>query len=298
MRIVHISDPHLSSLDAVRPWRLRGKRWLGYLSWRRRRRHVHRREVLSALIEAVHAEGADHWVVTGDLTQLGLAEEMDEALRWLRALAPPENLILVPGNHDAYAADAAGALPRQWQEYLHWQALADGPAEPPGLQVKGDCAFLGVSSAHPSGALLATGTVGEAQRQRLARMLDEQAAAGRFRCVLIHHPPLPGSVGRRKALTDARALTRVIAEHGAELILHGHVHRNVDRMLEAARGDIPVCAVAPASGHPGYGHQAASYRVFDIAREGQGWRLEERLAVMRDDGTFAVTAAAKSHHLR
>ena len=41
-----ISDPHLSSLEGVRPGDLLNKRALGYLSWRRKRRFEHRPEVL------------------------------------------------------------------------------------------------------------------------------------------------------------------------------------------------------------------------------------------------------------
>ena len=89
MRIVHLTDPHLSQLDDQRFWALTGKRRLGYLSWMRRRRHRHRRDILARIAAGARAEGPDLVAVTGDLVQLGLAGEIDEAAQWLASFAPP-----------------------------------------------------------------------------------------------------------------------------------------------------------------------------------------------------------------
>ena len=48
--LAHLSDPHLTHLGEVRGRELLSKRVLGYLSWRTHRRHVHRSEVLDALL--------------------------------------------------------------------------------------------------------------------------------------------------------------------------------------------------------------------------------------------------------
>src|SRR5262249_61279914 len=47
---------------------------------------------------------------------------------------------------------------------------------------------------------------------------------GLFRVVLIHHPPVSRLPQHFKRLIDAAPLRRVIAAHGAELVLHGHAH--------------------------------------------------------------------------
>jgi len=54
--LAHLSDLHLSSLDGVKPRELLSKRMLGYVSWRLRRRHEHRADVLDALRADLHAE--------------------------------------------------------------------------------------------------------------------------------------------------------------------------------------------------------------------------------------------------
>jgi 3',5'-cyclic AMP phosphodiesterase CpdA len=79
MRLIHITDPHLTSLDTWSLTRLRGKRWQGYLSWQRNRQWQHRADMLSRLMAAVRAENAAHWLLTGDLAQIGLPDEIAAA---------------------------------------------------------------------------------------------------------------------------------------------------------------------------------------------------------------------------
>ena len=79
MRLIHITDPHLSSLDGLTFMGLRGKRRSGFLSWRQKRRRVHRPEILEQLTEAVISHQPDLVMVTGDLVHIGLESEMIEA---------------------------------------------------------------------------------------------------------------------------------------------------------------------------------------------------------------------------
>ncbi len=62
---------------------------------------------------------------------------------------------------------------------------------------------------------------------QLENILDETRRRKLVRVVLIHHPPVPGIVSRRKGLADQTAFQSLLARHGAELILHGHTHRTV-----------------------------------------------------------------------
>ena len=82
---------------------------------------------------------------------------------------------------------------------------------------------IGVTTAVPTLPFRATGRLGAAQLDRLAGLLDELGRAGFFRIVLIHHPPV-SKAGRSTALLDAPVLLRIIAAHGADLVLHGHDH--------------------------------------------------------------------------
>ena len=109
MRLIHVTDPHLSSLAQFSFSSARGKRRSGYLSWYRNRRHIHRREILDQLVQAAQADCPDQFLVTGDLVHIGLEDEMIQAGEWLRALGGPERVTLIPGNHDVYAPASQAA---------------------------------------------------------------------------------------------------------------------------------------------------------------------------------------------
>lgn len=286
IRLIHLTDPHLTDLSALPRGTLRGKRWSGYLSWRRRRRFVHRRERLDYLTAAVQSLDPVHILVTGDLVHIGLAEEMAVAAEWLQRLGPPERVMLVPGNHDAYARDSWPELSQRWGDYLGVGAgdVADGDGFPTVRDLEGTdgpVRLIGLSSARPSPLFSAGGRLGEGQLERLGGALDVAA----WRCVLVHHPPLPGMTTRRKSLGDASALARVLDRHGAELVLHGHLHRNRDVI---GAGGVRVMGTASASSVHPQAQRAAAFRCFDLERREGGWRVDMSLHRVREDGGTEV----------
>ena len=273
-----ISDPHLSSLQGARGRDLLNKRALGYLSWRRKRRFEHRPEVLDALQRDLHHFSLDQLLITGDLTHIGLPQEFQQARAWLQQLGEPDQVALVPGNHDTCVAadwDQTFAL---WQDYM---TSDDKPAAGaghsgiyPSLRVRGDIAFIGLSTGCPKPPLMATGTAGAEQLGRLPAILQSAAARNLFRVVYLHHCPLPGQEKWRKRLTDAPAVQAVLAEHGAELIVHGHGHRAHYNELVTRHGIAPVIAVPSASAMGLHGADIARYNCYQVNRNEGGWRLE------------------------
>jgi len=121
-RLAHLSDPHLTTPEP-NGWRpLASKRGLSYLSWQRRRRFVHQRGVLDAVLADLTAAAPDHIAVTGDLTHLGLPNEFDEGRRWLQELGDPHDVTVIPGNHERLRDDFWCDGLALWQPYL----LGDG----------------------------------------------------------------------------------------------------------------------------------------------------------------------------
>jgi len=270
-----ISDPHLSTLAGVH-WRdLLNKRLLGYLSWLRKRRHEHRPEVLQALRADLKDQPPDQLLVTGDLTHLGLPQEFRQALGWLRQLGEPDRVAVVPGNHDAYVAGDWAETFALWREYMASDDGTRGVDETPfpSLRVRGEIAYIGLSTATPKPPLLATGTLGAAQLERLPDLLEATGREGLFRVVYLHHPALPGEEKWRKRLTDAAALKAVLVEFGAELVLHGHGHRAHVSAVETRHGSAPVIAVPSASALGRHGADVALYNRYVVDREPGGWRL-------------------------
>ncbi len=293
MRLIHLTDPHLSSLQGLRFMELRGKRRSGYLSWYKKRRFVHRPEILEHLTQAVTAESPDQLLVTGDLVHIGLEREMAEALTWLRRLGPPEKVMLIPGNHDNYARDSSANMYRCWGDYLPAQVgnkpdySADYSAGYPVHIERDGLDLLGVNSSSVTRIFSATGELGREQQSRLARMLQRAPDDRRFQCLLIHHPPLPKMTQRRKALRDARQLQIKLEENSPDLILYGHLHRNREHLS----GDCHIYCTASASSV-----NNASYRVFDLEQDAQGWNCQMRLMTLdtADETNSVFRLAAES----
>jgi 3',5'-cyclic AMP phosphodiesterase CpdA len=282
-----ISDPHLSTLEEVNARELFNKRALGYLSWRRRRRFEHRREVLDALVNDLQQYTLDQLLVTGDLTHIGLPLEFQQSRQWLELLGTPDQVALIPGNHDACVAADWQQTFALWQPYMDSDQPRSPAATFPSLRVRGDIAFIGLSTACPKPPLMATGTVGAVQLAKLPALLDDAAAAGLFRVVYLHHSPLPGKEKWRKRLTDADAVHRVLSGHGAELVLHGHGHRVHYDELATRDGMAPVIAVPSASAMGLKGGTPAQYNCYRVGRNDGGWELEIRSrAYQRGSGEF------------
>ncbi len=289
MRLIQLTDPHLSSLESFSFLTVKGKRKSGYLSWYTRRRYIHRPEILERLTQAVHDESPDQILLSGDLVHIGLEDEIIEAARWLRRLGTPEQVLLIPGNHDNYAPDSLAAMNRHWCDYLPAQVAGvnDYAAPYPVVRSAGGLRLIGVSTSCVTRIFSAQGELGKAQLARLRAALGGpvSAPAGaspkrpEFTCLLIHHPPLPGMTKQRKALRDASDLQLVIEEQHPDLVLYGHIHCNRERQHREVR---TFCTASASS------VKNASYRVFDVEKTDNGWHCRMRLMSLdNQDGAGA-----------
>ena len=261
--LAHLSDLHVTPVRfGCLPRRL-NKQTIGWLKWRTQRRHEYRPEILEALIADLHGQRPDHTVVTGDLTNLGLETELRAALGWLERLGDPRQVTLIPGNHDAYTPASAASLQAHWRAYLGSDTSEADPMFP-SLRRRGPVALLGVSSVGPTGLLSAAGRVGPDQQARLGRLL--QSLGQVCRVVLMHHPPTRAGLPQRRRLHDAQALQRVLAESGAELVLHGHTHTTtLTRIPVPHRAAIPVVGVRSASALGHKPRRSAQYHLYSLS---------------------------------
>ena len=267
--LAHISDIHLSPMPEV-GWRdLLGKRLTGYLNWKLRRHDELNSESLASLVTHLQAQNADFTAVTGDLVNLALGEEVDRAGRWLQALGATDRIAVCPGNHDAYVAGALESAQEVWGDYMRGETLDD--AAFPFVRRIGELAVISCSSAVPTRPFLAIGRFDERQADRLGRILKIMGEAGHFRAVLIHHPPNAELQHPSFGLKGHKRFRQVIAEHGAELILHGHTHRSSIHSIPGKGHEVPVVGVAAASAAQGGTlNDPARYNLFRIERAGDG----------------------------
>jgi len=249
------------------------KRVLGFINWKRGRQRLTDEAMLQRLTDDLRAQKPDHVAMTGDVVNLALRREFQSARRWVEGLGAAEDVSFVPGNHDAYVRQS---LPSLADTFAPWTAGdAPGPAADrfPYLRQRGEVALIGVRSGVPTALFMATGEVGADQLGRLRAILADCRARGLIRVVMVHHAPIPGLPIMRR-MVDAEAVARVLAQEGAECVLHGHHHKRMlhwiasDKTL-ALGGRIPVVGAPQASTTLKDDRHRAAYHLISLAqREG------------------------------
>jgi 3',5'-cyclic AMP phosphodiesterase CpdA len=230
--------------------------------------------VLDAIVADIAMHKPDHVALTGDLVNVGYPLEFPVAAARLAPLGMPEDVSIIPGNHDAYVR---GSLEAMSQVFAPFMCGDDGQERFPYLRVRQKIALIGVNTGIPTVPFFATGTMGRAQGAELAQLLRETGERGLFRVVMIHHPPLRRGVKFGRGLTDAKSFERILHENGAELVLHGHNHRFSLNHTPGPAGSIPVLGVGSASAVPGTAQHLAEYHLIRITPGGtHPLRIERR----------------------
>ena len=270
MRIAHFSDIHILELGRLNPLAFLGKRLVGGLNLWLNRAPEYSQAVVEALVADVNALGSDHVIVSGDLTNLSLLSEFRRARQILEQLdAAPSRVTVIPGNHDCYTVGAGWAQPFH-SVFADWLGCDLLPSEAhafPQVRLVGDIAVIGLSTARPSAPLLAIGSLGRAQRGRLSRVLQHPEVCSRVRLVAMHHPPRSDHGHWHNRLTDSAKFCQMIRKNGADLIVHGHLHRTCrDRIRGPNGGQVPVVGVNSGAWLcPKDPTRRPSYNIYDLA---------------------------------
>jgi 3',5'-cyclic AMP phosphodiesterase CpdA len=272
--LAHLSDPHLGPIPAPLWRELFNKRLTGYLNWRRKRRFIHDMDVLDVLLADLTARKPAHISCTGDLLNIGLAAECPAAHAFLARLGAPDEVSLVPGNHDAYVAESVRIFDRQFAPYM---TSDTGRFEGfPFVRLRGPIALIGLSSGVPTLPFSARGTLGREQRQRLEPILRFLGSQNLARVIMIHHPPHEGGASFGRGLTDAVGFESALEREGAELVIHGHNHTTSVAHLQGPKGLIPVVGVPSASACGGTPSHQAGYHLFDFDMTEHGIGISAR----------------------
>jgi len=278
-KLAHLSDVHLAPMPKTTPGLLLTKRLIGTFSWNFHRKNIHDRKVLDMLVADIHNSAPDHIALTGDLTNMAQPAEFAAAVKWMAGLGGPKDVSFVPGNHDAY-------VKQDWSDGL--AQLGDymiGDLNTPGVRMSGNVAaifpyvrkrrniaLIGVSTAIPVPWNKAWGEVGNRQLAALEKTLLQLKNQGFYRLVMIHHPPLPEQAHRARRLLDDEDLQIVLEKCGADLVLHGHNHRHMHKVLKTATGPAHIIGVPSASAHKTKHKPGATWYEFGIERREGHWR--------------------------
>jgi 3',5'-cyclic AMP phosphodiesterase CpdA len=285
-RIAHVSDLHVLAPAGVELRRvLFNKRMTGYANLLMRRARVYRREyLLPVLAEA--ARSADQVVVTGDITNLSLEGEYEEACRLLGELTRTTEVTVVPGNHDIYlpAIHHERRFPHHFASFFRSDLPELGLDLPaghfPSVKLRGPVAIIGLSSAVPRPPFVSAGYVGRQQLAALARVLEHPAVMARTAVVLIHHCPFDSRFRLeqlRGGLVDAKALRGALQPLSRGLVLYGHLHVRRHAKLSTASGALDVVsATAAAVDHPDQ-RVRAGFNLYELDHHGRILCIEARV---------------------
>ncbi|HET7499956.1 MAG TPA: metallophosphoesterase [Kofleriaceae bacterium] len=281
MRLAHCSDLHLLSHDGARWIDLANKRWIGamnLLSNRSRHYHV---DAFDDMVADLNAQGVDHVLCTGDVTNLALRQEFAFArARFDRLALGPHGVTVLPGNHDAYVAEGVPLFGELFGEFAttdpgwEWSGSDAGPDEPPEdlrwpiVRIRDELALIGTSTSRATPWFTAYGRLGSGQLARLGTVLRDPRLAGKIRVVAIHHPPAgKRAESRIRGLRDHAEFAGVIAEAGAHLIVHGHEHRDMVEALSGPSGPVPVRGIASGTYLHNKPERCARYRIYELSED-------------------------------
>ena len=289
LRLAHFSDPHLAPLPEVRTLDLFSKRITGYLNYRKNRENYLSDDTLQTLVDDLKAQQPVHIALTGDLINIALDEEVENASKWLRELGTPDMISLVGGNHDAYVPGAFSKAKAAWKPYL----LGDNDENVsfPYVRRRGQMTLIGLSSAVAKPPFFATGTLGKVQLAHLDDTLKTLSNEKSCKIILIHHPPERAATHWHKRLTDGDKLVAILKKHGADLVLHGHTHKRSTVYLEGPEGKKISVVGTPSAASSFHGHgEPAGYNILEIEEENTGWSITHIMRDLVGPGEFAETA--------
>ena len=267
IRLAHFSDPHLLSLKGSRVRDFLNKRWIGGLNLLSSRAYCHQTALFESLIEDLKTQQLDHIICTGDLTNVALPSEFEFAQSLFKQMPlKSSEITVIPGNHDAYV-DIGKEHFHQW--FGDYCTSDDGFKHEtlwPFVRVRGNVAIIGLSTSHETPWFTAWGEVGKAQRDRLSEILASPELNTKFRIIAIHHPPSGNYAHhRRHGLHDWDAFAEILKHQGAELVLHGHRHHDIQTSLPGSDGAIVVQGVSSVTYTKKQGTPlGAGYRIYTI----------------------------------
>ncbi|WP_074381335.1 metallophosphoesterase family protein [Bartonella doshiae] len=288
--LAHISDVHLSPLPQPSLFELCGKRFTGYLNWQRKRKKQLATNVLETLMNNLKKTNPDHLVISGDLVNLALDKEFEQARCWLLNQGQPQNISLTFGNHDAYVRGAFQKACILFKPWIEGDLPQKNALSFPYMRIRDNIAIIGASSAIATPPFQASGYFDKMQSQILSELLSEAASHNLFRVVIIHHPPFHHATSWHKKLWNIERFLNMIKRHGCELVLHGHTHLPTLNTVEGKRGKTPIVGVASASQAFGDKKPPAGFNLFAIERAHHQWHCQlQRYNIINQKNEIACT---------
>jgi len=227
--------------------------------------HYEREQKVS--LEAIYREvsqQADVLLICGDLTDYGLPEEAEVALRELRAVTIP--VVTVLGNHDYQSGQQADV--KRILESGGIKVLDGDVIEIRGIGfagVKGFCGGFGRRMLEPWGEQIIKDFVEETRNEALKLETALARLKMPHRIVVLHYAPIQATVeGEPLEIFPFLGCSRLedpINRYGCDAVFHGHAHHGAPQ--GHTQTGIPVFNVSLSLMRTSY-PDAPPYRLFEI----------------------------------
>lgn len=246
-KIVQISDPHFGT---VRP------------------------ELVDPLVDTVNGLKPDLVILSGDLTQRATATEYAAARAMMDRFTAP--VLTVPGNHDTPLFNVFTRFFNPWGRYRHWVGEEMIP-------VFRDEKMLVVGVNTVNRFAWRSGKLSADVLAKMCAALD----SGRddmMKLVVVHHPLAQQPKDGRLRTRGGKAAVKALCEHGADLVLSGHMHMwRVQRFQErenrysALQVQVGTCLSNRLRGEPN------DFAVLDF-KDGESVTIERYIAPRESSG--------------
>lgn len=264
MRFLHCSDVHITTdYYAGSVLRLGWRRWIALFELGfggRAAAYARADQTLTQIANDLPRHGANHLVVSGDLTAYAMEAEFAGARK---ALSPwvedRKRCTVIPGNHDRYTPGAFAQ--RRFEKHFGHLLVSDLPETAvedgfPFVRLLGaEDAIVGLCSARvPRMPGLSYGVIGRPQLDALQKLLGHKSLAGRAVLVVVHHAPFRADGRpdkRHHGLIDARELLSLLPGDRFA-VLHGHIHRRYHHPATDTRPHIFGAGSSTQAGKEGY----------------------------------------------
>ena len=159
------------------------------------------------------------------------------------------------------------------------------------VKLRGPAAIIGLCSAVPRLPFVAAGRLGKKQIAALGDVLRHPEVKKRTPIVLLHHPahnPVSRVKSALEGLHDAALLWTGVRDLTRGMILHGHLHRRVQRALPTTAGHLHAVGATSASLHHGGAGRMAGFNLYEV-RESDGEIMNVEAHVFDPEaGSFAI----------
>ncbi len=236
-KVAHLSDVHLLAPERDRrdsaTWSVR------LASIGRSLNGPERAQKLRRAIALAKKMGADHLVVSGDLTETGTRSQFEHFAEILHESAfDRESISLVPGNHDAYDS------PTGWRDALRGplSAFARTSSHAPGVLIeRGDVCFVPIDTTQYQAITSSAGIFSNEAATALELRLRDPAMRNKSMVVVQHHPPITRPSKAWQWVDGLRGwakLIHLLDRFPGVQLMHGHWHEIIDRAVGLGRSHI------------------------------------------------------------